>query len=95
MILDQLLIFSIVTAFSVGADSGYGTGYGEDPNSIQEQDLTGNAHQSSVPDWSQMLSQGSTDDLGLSWDDNNGLDMTGNGLYWFWDTVWNDPQPHT
>lgn len=86
---------SVQQAFSVGADSGYGTGYGEDPNSIQEQDLTGNAHQSSVPDWSQMLSQGSTDDLGLSWDDNNGLDMTGNGLYWFWDTVWNDPQPHT
>ena len=29
----------------------------------------------------------------LDWiSDENGVDVTGNGLYWFWDSVWNEPQ---
>jgi hypothetical protein len=44
-------------------------------------------------DWPQT----SIDDFNIEGDydwfnDDNGVDTTSNGLYWFWDSIWSEPQ---
>ncbi|KAH7084549.1 putative C6 transcription factor [Paraphoma chrysanthemicola] len=34
--------------------------------------------------------QGITGDVDFGWSDDANVDITGNGLYWFWDTAWGD-----
>lgn len=44
-------------------------------------------------DWSNTGTQDFNLEGELDWiSDDNGTDATGNGLYWFWDSVWNEPQ---
>jgi hypothetical protein len=45
-------------------------------------------------DWSQADLQDFNLEGDLEWvSDDNGVNTTGNGLYWFWDSVWSEPQP--
>lgn len=83
------------TAFPIGLDGGYGAGSGGSQDWVRGQNLTGGIHQSSASDWSQLPLQDLAENQELGWEDNIGLDVTGNGLYWFWDTVWNEPRSHT
>lgn len=79
-------------AFPAGFDAGFGAGSGSSQNWIQGQNMSGESDQSAGPDWSQYPLQNPVENQDLSWEDSNDMDMTSNGLYWFWDTVWNEPR---
>ncbi|RMZ69062.1 C6 transcription factor [Pyrenophora seminiperda CCB06] len=68
---------------------------------VYRDDLAGtranDSHSSHVPsgndDWSNAEIQDFNIEGELDWiSDDNGIDATGNGLYWVWDSVWSDPQ---
>lgn len=43
-------------------------------------------------DWSNSGTQDFSLEGEIDWiSDDNNVDVTGNGLYWFWDSVWNEP----
>ena len=83
-----------LAAFPVGYDAGYGTGSGGSQNWNQGQNLSDDVEQGGGPDWSQYPLHDLAENQEVGWEDNNGLDGTGNGLYWFWDSVWNEPRSH-
>jgi hypothetical protein len=41
--------------------------------------------------WFNNSLQGLGDEIG--WADEGNFDITGNGLYWFWDSTWGEPRP--
>lgn len=42
--------------------------------------------------WQQTGLQGFNADTSSAWNDDIGMNDPGNGLYWFWDAMWNDSQ---
>jgi hypothetical protein len=54
---------------------------------------TSHLHSGHNVDWSNAGTQDFNLEGELDWiSDDNNVDVTGNGLYWFWDSVWNEPQ---
>jgi hypothetical protein len=80
-------------AFPTGFDDACGVASRASQDRTQGHGLTGSAHQSSVSDWSQLSLQDLAGNQELGWGDNTTVDATSNGLYWFWDTIWNEPRP--
>jgi hypothetical protein len=59
---------------------------------VQRQGQTSDSQQRDTQYWSQFPMQSFPGYADQPWDDNTGIDGTGNGLYWFWDTMWSEPQ---
>jgi hypothetical protein len=80
-------------AFPNGLDGVY-----RDDTAEVQQWGTNNGDASHLPtghnvDWSNTGTHDFSLEGELDWiSDDNGVDVTGNGLYWFWDSVWNEPQ---
>lgn len=57
-----------------------------------EEDIASGVSRGNMQEWPELPLQSVTDNTELELDDSNGMDMTGHGLYWFWDTIWNESQ---
>ncbi|XPS95262.1 hypothetical protein M3J09_004553 [Ascochyta lentis] len=91
--LAKRLTWILHLAFPVGFDGAYGADSASNQDWAQGQDMSGTVPQDSMQEWAQLPLQGIAENIEPEWDDNNGIDTTGNGLYWFWDTIWSEPQP--
>lgn len=78
--------------FPVGPDAGYS----DDTASLQawpnDQDGINPLAESGVGDWSHVDLQGFGQNDESAWTDDIGVNASGNGLYWFWDSMWSESQ---
>ncbi|KAH6639228.1 putative C6 transcription factor [Boeremia exigua] len=85
---------SVQQAFPLGLDGGYNATATNNQDWSQNQELAADIHQATLQDWPHVPLQDLTELTEPGWDESNNIDATGNGLYWFWDTIWNEPRSH-
>lgn len=58
----------------------------------QIQDASPHLADGGTTDWSNVGLETMGINGGNEWRDDTGVDTTGNGLYWFWDSIWGEPE---
>ncbi|KAJ4989316.1 C6 transcription factor [Stagonosporopsis vannaccii] len=85
---------SVQQAFPLGFDGAYNVNPTANQDSIQGQALNADMQHTGLQEWSQAPLQDNTESVDFGWEDHNNIDVMGNGLYWFWDTIWSEPRSH-
>jgi len=83
---------SLQKVFPIGNDATHNDFSLETQGWPQIQDTSSQLAHASTTDWPSVGLENIGINGEVEWRDEVGVDTTGNGLYWFWDSMWGEPQ---
>ncbi|KAF2854099.1 hypothetical protein T440DRAFT_268291 [Plenodomus tracheiphilus IPT5] len=83
---------SVQRVFPTGQDTGYSDNATTYQERAREEGTTTQLVNSGTTDWSNVDFESLGINGDVDWSDDAGVDLNGNGLYWFWDSIWSEPQ---